>query len=443
MNVTPPDAYSDGTLFGGVTDWYPKPRIHTTVPATTPTMTPSTTHIDTTLTPTEIPTVSPLIPPSPDYTPASSDYSPASDTELDPSEDLSSDHIPPLPATSPFLSSTDDSSDSNTPDTPPSPTHEITPVEVVPPASKILPAPFSVHRRRAATHDDCEEEVGLLLTHPLAVRHSVDYSLSDYFTSDDSSRDSLSDSSSETPSDSSSDPLSNFSSGHSFSNHPSSALLLGMRSSHPLCSLVPSIPHLSAAITERPYHFSHAGPSRKRSRYPTTSISLSSPIPGALSYIRADLLPPRKRIKSLEIVTGLEDCSDEGFKPFIPRETGSRADIEVGDALRAEGIDDRVMVETVSREEVEMSARGIVVVSDDRVTHLMVPDNILEPAHEEGAIEVIESIQGGQGHMIVASSQQGTMMSERISKLERDNTRLRGMLDVASQRVTCRIDIPL
>ncbi|GKA94251.1 hypothetical protein Tco_0816289, partial [Tanacetum coccineum] len=39
------------------------------------------------------------------------------------SEDPSSDHIPPLPATSPFLSSTDDSLDNDIPDTPPSPTH--------------------------------------------------------------------------------------------------------------------------------------------------------------------------------------------------------------------------------------------------------------------------------------------------------------------------------
>ncbi|GKC76317.1 hypothetical protein Tco_1127091, partial [Tanacetum coccineum] len=60
---------------------------------------------------------------TPDYTPASPDYSPASDTDSDPSEDPSSDHIPPLPATSPFLSSTDDSSDSDTPATPPSPTY--------------------------------------------------------------------------------------------------------------------------------------------------------------------------------------------------------------------------------------------------------------------------------------------------------------------------------
>ncbi|GJW00187.1 hypothetical protein Tco_1555438 [Tanacetum coccineum] len=89
--------------------------IPTTIPDITLFVIPPTTHIDTT----PMPIVSPTIPPSPDYTPASPDYSPPSDTEFDPSKDLSSDYIPPLPATSPFLSSTDDSSDSDIPDTPP------------------------------------------------------------------------------------------------------------------------------------------------------------------------------------------------------------------------------------------------------------------------------------------------------------------------------------
>ncbi|GKD02967.1 hypothetical protein Tco_1177941, partial [Tanacetum coccineum] len=56
------------------------------------------------------------------YILASPDYLPASDTDFDPPEDPSSDHIPPLPSTSPFLSSTNDSSDSDIPDTPPTPT---------------------------------------------------------------------------------------------------------------------------------------------------------------------------------------------------------------------------------------------------------------------------------------------------------------------------------
>ncbi|GKC67894.1 hypothetical protein Tco_1100492 [Tanacetum coccineum] len=93
--------------------------IPTTIPDTTLSVIPPTTHIDTT----PIPTVSHTIPPSPDYTPASPDYSPASDTEFNPSKDPSSDHIPPLPATLPFLSSANESSNSDIPDTPPSPTH--------------------------------------------------------------------------------------------------------------------------------------------------------------------------------------------------------------------------------------------------------------------------------------------------------------------------------
>ncbi|GJS17118.1 putative reverse transcriptase domain-containing protein [Tanacetum coccineum] len=103
----------------------------------------------------------------------------------------------------------------------------------------------------------------------------------------------------------------------------------------------------------------------------------------------------------------------------------------------------------------------MVVVSDDRVTHFMVSDDILEPAQEEGAIEItyetlgdlvqrfhdhtieipvhrvqaIEGIQRDQRHKIVATSQQGAVMSKRIRELKRDNTRLRGMLDVASLRI--------
>ncbi|GJU04084.1 hypothetical protein Tco_1114422, partial [Tanacetum coccineum] len=80
-------------------------------------------------------------------------------------QDPSSNHIPPLPATSPFLSSIDDSSDSDIPDTPSSPTY-------------------------------------------------VYYSSLDHFSSDDSLRDSSSSSSSESSSDSSSDALSDSASSH-------------------------------------------------------------------------------------------------------------------------------------------------------------------------------------------------------------------------------------
>ncbi|GJR97084.1 reverse transcriptase domain-containing protein [Tanacetum coccineum] len=94
-----------------------------------------------------IPIVSPTISPSPEYTPSSPDYSPASDMEFDPSEDPLSYHISPLPATSSFLSSTDDSSDSDIPDTPPSPTHG-TPFTETTLSTQRSPTAFGALRRR-------------------------------------------------------------------------------------------------------------------------------------------------------------------------------------------------------------------------------------------------------------------------------------------------------
>ncbi|GJR25561.1 putative reverse transcriptase domain-containing protein [Tanacetum coccineum] len=67
--------------------------IPTTIPDTTPSVTSPTTYIDTTPIPTH--------------------YLGHYTFQFDPSEDPSSDHILPLPATSPFLSSTDDSSDNS------------------------------------------------------------------------------------------------------------------------------------------------------------------------------------------------------------------------------------------------------------------------------------------------------------------------------------------
>nr|GEV21333.1 putative reverse transcriptase domain-containing protein [Tanacetum cinerariifolium] len=408
MNVTPPDAYSDGTLFEGVTDWYREPRIPTTVPVTTPTINPPVIHDDTSLILTE----------TNHFVFLTSTISPITSTI-------------PLTApntyyTSPFIHT--DSSNDDTPNTPPSPTHEILPVEVAPPTGQILPAPFGVRRRRVTIvspekpipygrpyryHPNgpvhmmtARKRVGPLPTHRLVVRHSVDYFSSAYFTSYDSSRDSPSDSSLKTPLDSSSDALSDSLSSHSSSDHSSPALPSGMRSSHQLSSSVPSLPYSFDAITERPSLSSFVGPSRKRSRSHTTSVLVSSPVPGALSSVHADLLPPLKRIRSSDFATNLKDCSNESF------ESSAKIDecIAYADALRAEGIDARVVIETAAREEIETSVRGMV--------------------------EVIESIPRDKVHMIIATGQQSVVQSERISELKLDNTRFRGMLDVASQRVT-------
>nr|GEW01224.1 hypothetical protein [Tanacetum cinerariifolium] len=323
--------------------------IPTTILDTTPSVIPPSTHIDTALTPT-----------STNYTHASPDYSSASDTKFDPSEDSSSDHIPSLPATLPFLSSTNDSSDNDIPDTPPSPTHGTPFIEIA----------LSTQRSPTA---------------------SVDYSSLNHFSLDDSSRDSSSSSSSSSSSETSSDPSSD--------------------------------------------------------DLPDSSSDHSLPAPSsALSFACADLLPLPKRIRIPESTTNLEGCLEDSFEPYVPREAGLGVDVEdessepsrsretdvevddnaersdgididpeiqakideyvaYADALRAIGIDARFVVEVIDRDKVETGVRSPVDVRVDRVTHPVIADDSLS-------------------------------LLRRELELERDNRRLRDMMDVESQRVT-------
>ncbi|GKG15493.1 hypothetical protein Tco_0357816, partial [Tanacetum coccineum] len=87
---------------------------------------------------------------------------------------------------------------------------------------------------------------------------------------------------------------------------------------------------------------------------------------------RVDLLPSPKRIRSPESVTDLkiDKC------------------IAYVDALRVRGIDARVVVEAVDREDIEIDTRGPVKVRVDRVTHPVIADDIHEPAQGERAVEV-------------------------------------------------------
>ncbi|GJS69266.1 putative reverse transcriptase domain-containing protein [Tanacetum coccineum] len=437
--------------------------IPTTIPDTTPFVIPPTTHIDTT----PIPTVSPTIPPStdytptsPDYTPASPDYSPVFDTEFDPSEDPSSDHIPPLPATSPFISSIDDSSDSDIPDTPPSPTHG-TPftettlstqslhvasgalrrrVIVLAPGQPIPHGrPYRYHLNGPVYTMTARKRVGPLPTQRLAMRYSGDYSFSDHFSLDDYSRDSSSSSSSETSSDFSADALSDSASSRSSFDHSLPKPSSGIRPSHHLCSLVPSIHRLSTVISDRPSHDSSStSPSCKRSRSPAAFVSLSSPTIGALSYARADLLPSPKMIRSYESATNLEGCLKDSFEPYVPIEAGLGVHFEdeSSEPSRDRGIDARVVVEPIDREEIETNVRGLVEVRVDRVTRPVVADDIPEPA-QEGAVEVTYETLGDLVRRFHDHMEEILVHRvQRIRELERDNMRLRDMMDVASQRVS-------
>nr|GEV72909.1 putative reverse transcriptase domain-containing protein [Tanacetum cinerariifolium] len=301
--------------------------IPTTIPDTTPVITPPTTQTDTTVIPTETPIITPTIPPSPDYTPASPDYSPASNTESDPSEDPSPGHIPPLPAVSPFLSSDDETTYSDIPNIPPSPTYGIPFIEIT---SSTQRSPVIPRRR--------------LSVQQLAVRHSVDHSSSDYFSLDDSARDSSSDSSSEASSDFHSDASSDSSSRHSLSDHSS-----------------PDLPS------------TFAGPSHKTRRSPMTFVPALPPVSGALSHVHADLIPSPKRVRDFGYLADVEAEIDECFAYAY--------------ALRDRGIDVRVVVKVVDRDEIEMGVRGPVEDKVERIIHPAMPEDIPELA-QEGTVEV-------------------------------------------------------
>ncbi|GJW16742.1 hypothetical protein Tco_0024178 [Tanacetum coccineum] len=202
-----------------------------------------------------------------------------------------------------------------------------------------------------------------------------------------------------------------------------------------------------------------------------TSVPALSPVSGALSPVRADLIPSPKRVR------------DSGYLAEVevdPRETSLRDDVIVrvsdephsdpevqaeidecfayADALRDRGIDARVVVETDDRDETETGVRGPVEVRVERVTHPVMPEDIPEPA-QEGAVEVtyetlgdlvqrfhdhtqaipvhriqaIEEVQREQGHRMVGVASAVIALTERIAELERDKMRVRGTVSVESE----------
>ncbi|GJR58059.1 hypothetical protein Tco_1500221 [Tanacetum coccineum] len=123
--------------------------------------------------------------------------------------------------------------------------------------------PYCYHLNGPVHMMTARKRVGPLPTHRLAVRHSADHSSSD----------SSSEASSDFHLNASSDP----SSRHSLSDHSS-----------------PDLPSTSA------------GPSRKRHRSPMTSVPALSPVSGALSPVRADLIPSPKRVMDSSYLADVE-----------------------------------------------------------------------------------------------------------------------------------------
>ncbi|GJU92828.1 hypothetical protein Tco_1317584 [Tanacetum coccineum] len=133
--------------------------------------------------------------------------------------------------------------------------------------------------------------------------------------------------------------------------------------------------------------------------------------------LHADLSPPPKRIRDSDSVSNLEISSEDGYESYVPREMWLRLP-----PRRRLGLE---------RDTVEVESRVGPVIEDD-AHDLFSRSAEAIPVHR---IQVIKSVQIFQGHEIVGVDLEVTTMTKRISALERDNTRLRSMLDVESQRV--------
>ncbi|GJY90629.1 hypothetical protein Tco_0505825 [Tanacetum coccineum] len=195
-----------------------------------------------------------------------------------------------------------------------------------------------------------------LPTYRPALRYTTDYSSSDHFTSNDITRIlprffvwTSSDSHLDTSSDSSSR---HSSSGYAISDSPCDSPIV---------------------VSARP--------SRKRCRSHTSSIPVASLVREALSPVRADLLPPRKRIRDSDFVTDLEVSSEEGYVSYIPRDIRLGVDIE--DRLQS----GRVRVGDLGYGQRRRSsysaksARSNMGLID--VTHQVVSDDMAEPVRED------------------------------------------------------------
>ncbi|GJU87468.1 hypothetical protein Tco_1295014 [Tanacetum coccineum] len=229
----------------------------------------------------------------------------------------------------------------------------------------------------------------------------------------------------------------------------------------------------------------HTYPIRLALRYPSDSSSLDSSLSHsslgyaisevfvALSPVRADLSPPPKRIRDSDSVTDLEVSLEDGYEPYVPREVGLGVDVEDSyeptpslistltfrqilmsvlrmlDAIRDRGMDDRDVVETAAEEEVESRERDTVEVEVDPRVGPVIEDDVRESVREDvldhrfhdhaieipvHQIQVIESEQRLQGHRITRVDLEVTTMTEKISALEQDNTRLRGHVGYLKSR---------
>ncbi|GKF75837.1 hypothetical protein Tco_0225281, partial [Tanacetum coccineum] len=137
---------------------------------------------------------------------------------------------------------------------------------------------------------------------------------------------------------------------------------------------------------------------------PMISLPALPLVSGALSPVRADLIPSPKRVKDFGYLADVEvnpreiSLRDDAIvrvndEPHLEQDIDPEIQTEIdecfayADALGDRGIDARVVVEAIDRDETETGVRGPVEVRVQRVTHPVMPEDIPEPA-QEGSVEV-------------------------------------------------------
>ncbi|GKD48830.1 hypothetical protein Tco_1277806, partial [Tanacetum coccineum] len=287
------------------------------------------------------------------------------------------------PAISPFLSSDDDTTDSDTPYTPPSPTHATPFTEITASTQR---SPIIPHRRVMI----------LSPGQPIPYGRPYRYHL----------------------------------------NGPVHMMIARKR-----VGPLPTYHHSSPDLPS-----TSAGPSRKRRRSPMTSVPILSPVSEALSPVRADLIPSPKRVKDFGYLADVEvdhrEISlrddaiirvsdephlDQDSDPEIQTEMGVRCPVEV----RIERVTHPMMPEDIP----EPAQEGAVEVTYKTLGDLVQRFHDHTQAIPVHRIQAIEGAQREQGHRIVGVESAVTALTERVAKLERDNRRLRGTMSVESQRV--------
>ncbi|GJU51699.1 hypothetical protein Tco_1221254 [Tanacetum coccineum] len=201
---------------------------------------------------------------------------------------------------------------------------------------------------------------------------------------------------------------------------------------------------------------SSAGPSRKRCRSPTATVTLSIHAMRALVPSRADLLLPHKRFResispedSVEEdidANELADIEADATADEVAVDKDVKAEVDAGIGME---VDVGVDVEDEVEDEVESNDRGTMEVRVDVVVGIDIPDGMLMPDAVERLEQVEEGLQDIYEHVIeiplqriedieteqrelearslIAGGERASLL-EQVASLERSNARLRSTM---------------